>query len=241
MPPPTSNSAVRAPARKKEHVPSDAKAIDVDTLIKKAADDTVPDIGGYQGGLTPPTLNESDSLSSATQSLSHVEARFLEQDSAYTEQVKALVHAARKGESKKLAQKIVEMSLQHLRQCERLVDTRALRNEVERMVEKQNPNVAGIPKYPGGMADNAKLFFETYYSKYNQKGCEVIFATDMKHIDARLMRALRAAYKKAEDLPIGGRTDRTDALAEGRFGRVDEQKRAISAIGHREYQRLTSK
>jgi hypothetical protein len=118
----------------------------------------------------------------------------------------------------------------------KIVDTQSLRDEIEKMVAVRSPKVLHIPPYPGGKSAFAKQFFEEHYGqRYNQKGLEVIFAPDLFVIDPKLIRAMRFAYNGADNLPIGGKKDKTDAIAAGRFGSKMDRWKTGRALFARQF------
>ena len=112
-------------------------------------------------------------------------------------------------------------------------ETQNLRNEVLQMVANKVPG-NGIPPYQGRRSDHgdAVTFFVDHYKRYTQDGQAVIFAPDLKAIDERLLIALRNQCGGA--LPLGDRSDRTDAIAAGKFVDAEDSKRqALVSVSHR--------
>lgn len=108
-----------------------------------------------------------------------------------------------------------------------------LRDEVRAMVKNRAP-MYGIPQYAGFREHgDSRAFFCEHYRKYAVAGSEVIFTPDLKAIDERLLNALRNLH--ARNLPLGDVSQRTDAIAAGRFSDgEDSLKKALVSISFRE-------
>lgn len=101
------------------------------------------------------------------------------------------------------------------------LESQARRDQVLEMVLKKKP-IESVPAYAGKIAHGGSVeFFKKHYAPYIAPGCEVIFASDLKAIDEKLLIALRNECRDGLQVPIGNRSDRTDALIEGRF--IDDE------------------
>ncbi len=115
-------------------------------------------------------------------------------------------------------------------------ELQVLRDQVLQMVFNKKP-LDDINLYQGKRVggEDAVRFFKTHYAPFIIPGCEVIFAPDLKAIDEKLLIALRNECRHGVLVPIGTRSQKTDALIQGRF--TDEKfsaRKAHLAIAYRE-------
>jgi hypothetical protein len=94
-------------------------------------------------------------------------------------------------------------------------EVQELRNQVLRMLAAKKP-LDGIPSYQGkrSVHGDPLSFFMKHYEMYVKAGQEVIFAPELKVIDEKLLIALRNHTKV---MPLGDRSQRTEAISIGRF------------------------
>jgi gas vesicle protein len=105
-----------------------------------------------------------------------------------------------------------------------------LRDEVLKMVENKRP-LEVIPKYAGKHIHGAALeFFKNKYVNYIKKDYEVIFSSDLKLIDEKLLVALRNECRDGTQMPLGTREQRTNAIRLGIFsdGKSSHQKASVA-------------
>ena len=97
-------------------------------------------------------------------------------------------------------------------------ELQALRDIVRKMVKTEQP-IDEIPLYAGKPTHgSACAFFTKHYSKFIDKGYEVIFAKDLGTIDARLLAAIRNECRMGSTPPpLGAASDLSNALVVGRF------------------------
>lgn len=104
--------------------------------------------------------------------------------------------------------------------------TQILRDEVLEMIKRGSP-LYGIQRFLGKTQDGDPVkFFEKQYSRYIRRGHEVIFSPDLLKIDQALLSAMRNTVR-SDEMPIGTRVERTNAIADRRF--VDSLESQIAA------------
>lgn len=95
-------------------------------------------------------------------------------------------------------------------------ELQALRNQVREMVREEKP-LFGIDRYRGKNIDGAPYeFFIEKYGAFTDQNNEVLFASDLQVIDARLLRAIRNDFR-GQSVPLKTVSDLSAALVEGRF------------------------